>query len=76
MYDATREWSCGRNAKEESTEKEQSASSSRTMWGDRYLKRIMANISVRIDSLIIRYTHKDLHCVLTSKAGAVRRSDM
>ena len=45
------------------------------MWGDRYLKRIMANISVRIDSLIIRYTHKDLHCVLTSKAGAARQSN-
>ena len=45
------------------------------MWGDRYLKRIMANISVRIDSLIIRYTHKNLHCVLTSKAGPFRRSN-
>ena len=26
------------------------------MWGDSYLKRIMANISVRVDNVIIRYT--------------------
>lgn len=36
------------------------------MWGDRYLKRIMANVSVRIDNFIVRYTHDDLHCVLTT----------
>ena len=45
---------------------------SKNMWGDRYLKRIMMNTSVRIDSLIIRYTHEDVHCVMTCKVPSSR----
>ncbi len=40
------------------------------MWGDRYLKRIMANVSVRVDNLIVRYNHEDVHCVLTTNVAA------
>lgn len=46
-------------------------STNRVSWGDRYLKRILANISVRIDNLIIKYTHDNLHTVLSSKVRPI-----
>lgn len=55
--------------KEEKEEKEDATP--RGMWGDSYLKRIMANISVRIDNLIVRYTHENIHTVMTCKVAAV-----
>lgn len=42
-------------------------SSSRSIWGDRYIKRILANISLRIDNMVIKYDHDNLHTVLSSK---------
>lgn len=48
-----------------------SESTSKGMWGDRYLKRILANLSIRIDNLILRYSHEYIHCVLTSKVQLI-----
>ena len=42
-------------------------SSNRSIWGDRYIKRILANISLRIDNMVIKYDHDNLHTVLSSK---------
>ena len=38
----------------EKEEEEKEDATPRGMWGDSYLKRIMANISIRIDNLIVR----------------------
>lgn len=46
-------------------------SSTRSLFGDRYLKRILANISIRIDNMVIKYNHEDLHTVLSSKVVGV-----
>lgn len=51
----------------EEEEKEKEDTTPRGMWGDRYLKRIMANVSIRIDNLIVRYTHENIHTVMTCK---------
>lgn len=42
-------------------------SSTRSLFGDRYLKRILANLSIRIDNMVIKYNHENLHTVLSSK---------
>ena len=42
-------------------------SSNHSIWGDRYIKRILANISLRIDNMVIKYDHDNLHTVLSSK---------
>lgn len=57
------------NAENPSTEdaSNRNETTSKGMWGDRYLKRILANLSIRIDNIIIRYSHEHIHCVLTSK---------
>ncbi|KNB43357.1 hypothetical protein JH06_4071 [Blastocystis sp. subtype 4] len=49
---------------------------SKGMWGDRYLKRILANLSIRIDNIILRYSHEYIHCVLTSKVQFIDRFDI
>ena len=59
-----------RKTEGEGATEQASPPTSRTMWGDRYLKRIMANISVRVDNLIVRYNHEDVHCVLTTNVAA------
>lgn len=51
----------------EKEEEEKEDATPRGMWGDSYLKRIMANISIRIDNLIVRYTHENIHTVMTCK---------
>ena len=42
-------------------------SANRGLWGDRYLKRILSNISIRVDNVVVKYTHENLHTVLSSK---------
>lgn len=61
--------------KEMGEEEEEEEATSRGMWGDSYLKRIMANISIRIDNLIVRYTHENIHTVMTCKVTFLVFSD-